>query len=371
MAVHKDKKAKNKKWYFDIELGKDEKGNRKRKRVRGFNRKKDAENAWTKMKNEISEGTFIERNKTLMKEHLNTWVNTNPDITLQTKKLYERYIVNHINPELGNIEISKLSPKMIQNFVGKLNEKGLASGTVKRIFNVVHASLNTAYQMELINKNVASKIKKPVERRTKEIVVWDIDQVKYFLNFIEGKTRYAIAFKIALHTGMRQGEILGLRWKDIDFQNKMLSIRQTVSHDGKLKHGAKTKLSVRTIYIGEYLLEELKNHKKLIDIEKYEKGANYQNYDLVIGTSNGAPSSPRNLLRVFYSLIKQTNLPKIRFHDLRHTYASLALMAGINIKQISENLGHSSVKITLDTYSHLLPNMKEEATIKFNKLFED
>ncbi|MFC9600197.1 site-specific integrase [Peribacillus butanolivorans] len=159
---------------------------------------------------------------------------------------------------------------------------------------------------------------------------------------------------------------LGLRWRDIDFENECLYVRQTLTHDGKgFKEGAKSKTGNR------FTLSTLKQHRKQIAAKKLRLGvASYKDNDLDVCSSNGKPINPRNLLRSFYNLIEKSKLPKIRFHDLRHTHASLMLQQGENIKLISERLGHSSVKITLDTYLHILPNMQQEASNRLaDKLF--
>jgi integrase len=146
--------------------------------------------------------------------------------------------------------MSKLTSLAIQRFITELKEKGLADSTVMRIYNIVNTSLNTAEKLQIIPKNVAALVDKPKVRKS-EIKVWDVGEVQQFLEVAKGN-RYYVAFHLAVATGMRQGEILGLRWVDIDFINKTISIRQTLSHDGKeLRAGAKTASSVRSIAIDD------------------------------------------------------------------------------------------------------------------------
>ncbi|MDR9796318.1 site-specific integrase [Aeribacillus pallidus] len=205
---------------------------------------------------------------------------------------------------------------------------------------------------------------------SKEITIWNLQQVTSFLK-VAKSSPYYIAFFLAVMTGMRQGEILGLCWKDIDFENEYLYVRQTLTHDGKeFKDGAKSKASNRSIGLDIHTISVLKQERKKVAANKLKYRIAYNNFDLVVCNSKGKPINPRNLLRSFNNLVTKANLPKIRFHDLRHTNASLILQQGKNIKLISERLGDSSVKITLDTYSHVLPNMQKEASHRLaNQLF--
>ncbi|MDQ0350362.1 integrase [Alkalibacillus filiformis] len=291
-------------------------------------------------------------------------------IAEETKENYLSYYKNHIGPKLGTLNIRKISPIIVQEFVYSLERKKLASSTVKRIYTIVRASLQYAVKMQILTLNSADLIEKPKENRTREVKVWDKQQVRIFLDSIENASRYTIAYKLAIFTGMRQGEILGLRWQDINFVKKYLKIQQKLTHKGKLKYGAKNKTSMRSVSLSDYILNELIKHKEIIELEKIKYNKEYNNNDLVICTEYGNACHPRNLLRLLYSHIKKTNLPRIRFHDFRHTHASLLLEADVNIKIISERLGHSSIKITLDTYLHLLPNMQQEASEKFEELLK-
>lgn len=351
------------KWDFVIDIGKDPlTGKRKQKRRRGFETKKEAEKALAALLNEVNEGTYIEPSKQLYSDYLNKWLKGKEhSLSIQTLKLYKSYMKTHIVPALGHLKLSALNPLHIQEFVTELRNKGLSQTTVKRIFNVVNASLNSAVKMELIKKNPASAIEKP-KWDSKEITIWNLQEVSSFLK-VAKSSPYYIAFLLAIMTGMRQGEILALRWKDIDFENECLYVRQTLTHDGKeFKNGAKSKAGNRSIGLDTHTISVLKQQRKKVVANKLKYGIAYNDFDLVVCSSKGKPINPRNLLRTFNNLVTKANLPKIRFHDLRHTHASLMLQQGENIKLISERLGHSSVKITLDIYSHVLPNMQKDAS---------
>ena len=353
------------KWDLVVDVGKDKlTGKRKQKKKRGYISKKEAEKALTAILNEVNEGVFIEPSKQAYKDYLHAWLmGKKHDLSVQTSTAYKSYLKIHILPYLGDIPLATLTPLHIQGFVGELRKKGLSETTTKRIYNVVNASLNSAVKMELIKKNPASIIEKP-KVIAKDSLIWNLQEVSLFLKCSDS-SHYHIAFLLAVTTGMRQGEVLGLRWRDVDFDNECLYIRQTLTHDGKgFKEGAKSKAGNRSIGLDANTISALKLQRKKSVTHKLKHGSVYNNYDLVVCTPTGKPINPRNLLRAFSNIITKANLPKIRFHDLRHTHASLMLQQGENIKLISERLGHSSVKITLDTYSHILPNTQQEASTR-------
>jgi integrase len=365
------KNNKTGKWDFVIDIGNDSiTGKRKQKRRRGFASKKAAETALIQLKNESLQGTYIEPTQQKYCDYFNEWLSGKAhNISSQTLQNYKSYFSKHINSVFGQVPLSKINPLLVQKFITTLREKKLSDSTIKRIFSVVNTSLNNAVKMELIAKNPASVIEKPAVK-VKEMKIWDIEEVTNFLQKSKNSPYY-IAFLLAITTGMRQGEILGLRWKDVDLDGGVLYVKQTLSHDGKtFKAGAKSKAGNRTIGIDDYTISALKQHRKIIAQNQLKYGISFQKNDLVICTPKGTPVNPRNLLRAFYNLMDNNHIPKIRFHDLRHTHSSLMLKQGENIKLISERLGHSNVRITLDTYSHVMPNMQKEASNRLsNKLF--
>lgn len=176
---------------------------------------------------------------------------------------------------------------------------------------------------------------------------------------------------MAVLTGMRQGEIMGLRWKDIDFENNVIYVRQTLTQTARIKEGAKNNASIRNVHIPIKLVEELKLHQKRIIEEKKYYQRDYNDHDLIICTRDGRPIIPRNCRKEFYHLTKKLGLPKIRFHDLRHTHATMLIQQNVNVKLISERLGHTDIQTTLNTYSHVLPTMQREVADKLDEMFGD
>ncbi|MDR4148582.1 site-specific integrase [Bacillus thuringiensis] len=255
----------------------------------------------------------------------------------------------------------------MQNYVNWLRDEGLKRGTIEKIIKLIRNSLEHAIDLELITKNVAAKTKFPKGDK-EELTVWNEQEVKLFLKTAQD-SRYSIVFHMALVTGMRQGELLGLRWKDIYLEKGHLTISQTLSHDGKtFLLGGKTKASLRKILLPASTVVKLKKHRAVVLKEKLSQGEEYQDNDLVMCTPFGTPINPANVRRSLNALIQKAAVPKICFHDLRHTHATLLLAKGVNVKVISERLGHSNIKITLDTCSHVLPTMQEDAVNKIEEI---
>ncbi|TKH33765.1 tyrosine-type recombinase/integrase [Bacillus cereus] len=366
-SVKKDKRTG--KYFYIVDIGIDPlTGKRKQKKKRGFITKKEAENALTKLLSEVHTGTYVEPSKLLYGEYLENWFNTKKhSVGIQTAKVLKGYLNSRIIPSLGNIKLAKLTSLHMQNYVNSLRNEGLKRGTIEKIIKIIRNSLEHAIDLELISKNVAVKTKLPKADK-EELTVWNEQEVQLFLKVTQD-SRYSIVFHMALVTGMRQGELLGVRWKDVDLEKGHLIISQTLSHDGKtFLLGGKTKSSLRKILLPASTVAKLKKHRAVVLKEKLSQGEEYQDNDLVMCTPSGMPINPANIRRSLNALIKKAAVPKIRFHDLRHTHATLLLAKGVNVKVISERLGHSNIKITLDTYSHVLPTMQEHAVNKIEEI---
>ncbi|MFE6704566.1 tyrosine-type recombinase/integrase [Bacillus thuringiensis] len=366
-SVKKDKKTG--KYFYIVDIGIDHlTGKRKQKKKRGFTSKKEAENALTKLLSEVHTGIYVEPSKLSYGEYLQDWFNTKKhSVGIQTAKVLKGYLNSRIIPSLGNIKLAKLTSLHMQNYVNLLRDEGLKRGTIEKIIKLIRNSLEHAIDLELITKNVAAKTKLPKGDK-EELTVWNEQEVQLFLKATQD-SRYSMVFHMALVTGMRQGELLGLRWKDVNLEKGHLTISQTLSHDGKtFLLGGKTKSSLRKILLPASTVAKLKKHRAVVLKEKLSQGEEYQDNDLVMCTPSGTPINPANVRRSLNALILKAAVPKIRFHDLRHTHATLLLAKGVNVKVISERLGHSNIKITLDTYSHVLPTMQEDAVNKIEEI---
>ncbi|GIO09652.1 site-specific integrase [Brevibacillus reuszeri] len=368
MPVYKDDNAKKNPWYFEINYS--DGGKYKKKKRRGFKTKKEAEAAMTEMQNELNKGTYVEPSKMMYSSFMADWLkDKQTKVQRRTLETYSGLVNNHILPTLGQIELSKLTPRHIQDLYNDLFETSrLSDENIQKVHTIINDSLNKAVSWEMVAKNVASVLERPKARK-KEMEVWEVDEAHEFLRIAE-KDRYYVAFLLALTTGMRQGEILGLRWKDVNLDTGVLSITQTLSHDGKeMQVGAKTDSGNRTVAIDAETINALRKLAKRSKAERLEAGPGlFQDNGLVISTTVGTPLTPRNLMRTFYRLIEKAGVKKIRFHDLRHTHATMLLKANVNPKIVAERMGWSDIKM-IDRYAHVLPNIQKDTAEAFGKVF--
>ncbi|WP_195571763.1 tyrosine-type recombinase/integrase [Paenibacillus sp. 1001270B_150601_E10] len=368
MKVHKDEKTGR--FWFVISAGKDEKGNRRQIKRRGFKTEKEAMHEMRKIMQQLDDHTYVKSNNLKYVEFLEGEWLASKELKLRsvTFKTYKSNIKKHIAPYFKNQEMGKIATVDIGKFYAfLLKETGLSERSIQDIQKIVKSSFKTAFKRKYIAYNTAADAEAPKVPH-KEMAVWNLDEAVRFLKLAE-EDELHIAFLLALTTGMRQSEILGLRWKDIDFDEGALRVRQTLSHDGKeLVQATKTKSSARTITLIERTLDDLKKQHKKIMKQKLAAGSDYKDNDLVICTKSGKPLNPRNLLRNFYRLIKKADVSCIRFHDLRHTVATLMLAQNINPKVVKEILGHSDIRVTLDTYSHVLPSVHKQTAKQYGEM---
>jgi len=335
--------------------------------------KKDAERYLAKVIRERDLGEFVEPSKDLMREFMKQWLDTaaRPRVAASTFKTYSDYVGTYLNPALGDCRLSKLGPMEIQHFYNSLNDRGLSPKTVKHVHGVLRSALNQALKWNLIRSNPALHVDLPKSKK-KEMMALNQEQARLFLDHTV-VSPYKSLFSLLITTGMRPSEALGLRWCDIDLENARISVQRSMARSGKSwsLEDLKTSHSRRSIPLPPSVLKDLKEHRTE-QVKTILKEKDYQENDLVFAGKKGEPLDYKNLYhRHFKRILKEAGLPDIRLYDLRHTCSTLLLAAGENPKIVSERLGHSSVTITLDTYSHVLPDMQDKATAKLETmLFE-
>lgn len=366
-------------WYVIFDLGKDpETGKRKQKKKRGFRTKKEAQKYLTEQLNAIEKGTYFEPKDITFGEYLDYWLEkyAKPNTAVRTLEGYNYIIQQHIKPSLGNIKIAKLQPFRLQEYYsqklenGNLDGKGLSAQSVKHHHRVIHKALKDAVKWQFLARNVAEAVTPPKVKNV-EMKIWNGEQVKKFLKAARESVYYSVYFT-AIYTGMRRGEVLGLRWKDVDFDNGEIYVRQALQEVKKVGLTFKEPKSgkSRSITMSPSLKKELKKVYKQNLENKLSFGQLYNDFDLVFPQKSGKPIQPTEMARNYRKIVEKSGLPYIRFHDLRHTHATLMLQQGVHPKIVSERLGHSKIGITLDTYTHVLPNMQKEAAHQFDKQIE-
>ncbi len=373
MAVKYNKQTG--KWEFVFDAGiHPQTGRRKQIRRRGFATRAEAVNAYAKIKAEVIDGNYLSLSDTTYENYMNEYWNERK-IALQasTYEIHTMYFRTIINPALGRLKLREINHFQIQNFVNVLaNDTTYSSHTIHLIFRIVYSSFKNAVFHKLIKENPCENITLP-KRTKRKMTVWSLEQVNYFLREsikIPRVTRCLIGFQIGLLTGLRQGEILGLRWQDIDFDKRIIYVKQTLTQKGEIKEGAKTEGSIRSVSMPERLVIELLEHREKLLDEKAKCRTTYYDNDLVVPTRDGQPLIPRNFRKEFYNLTDQLGLPRIRFHDTRHTHATMLIAQNVNVKLIAERLGHDDIQTTLNTYSHVLPNMQRTVSDKLDEILE-
>ena len=352
-----------------IDLGADKSGKRRQKWHSFRGTKADAQKELTRLLNALNGGEYIEPHKLTIGDWLEDWLTqVEGDVAGKTFERYGEIVRKHLAPNLGHIPLVKLTDLDIEAFYktalksGRLDGKGgLSRRTVLHFHRVLSEALNRAVKKRLIPKNPATLADKPqVEHQ--EMRALTEEETASLLRVAQGSRMYTPAL-ILFTTGLRRGELLGLRWKDIDFEARTLNVNQVVqlvSREATFKQ-PKTKRSRRTLSLSQVSLDALKAHQTEQKKLRLQIGKYYSNLDLVFCETDGAIWNPDLFTAAFRRLVTKADIGHVRTHDTRHTHASQLLRAGVNAKVVSERLGHSTVAFTLDVYGHLLPDMNETA----------
>ena len=335
---------------------------------------KDAQVALRKMLGELEQGTLATGKQQTLKAYLEDWLKdvVKPSAhSIGTYNMYRIVVEKHVIPSLGHVRLQQLKPQQVQGFYARLLKEGLGQKRVRSIHSVLRKALENAVKWNLVSRNVCNLVNPPIPRRH-EIQPLTYEQAQKLITTAYQHKLQAL-ITVAITTGMRRGELLGLHWQDIDLEKGSLQIRRSVNRIGK--HGIvvsepKTKGSRRKIMLPAFVVEVLKEHR----VKQQEMKANaldaWRDMDIVFCSLVGTYIEPSNLHEWFKKLLKDAELPDIRFHDLRHSAATILLGMGVHPKVVQELLGHSNISMTMDTYSHVLPSMQSEAMDKMDNLFK-
>lgn len=363
---------RGKTWAFVVEAGKHPvTGKRRQKWRSGFATKAEAEAELAKTLAAMGHGKKIfEPTNETVASYFESWLQQKKQyVRPGTYHMYEWVVNYHLVPRLGNVKISGLTPQHLISTYNDIQQDGLSPQTAKHVHKILNDGLETALKWGVIETNVAKLVRTPKVPK-KEMRVWDETQLAQFFQEFTNE-RYHTFFLVAATTGMRRGEVLGLKWEDIDFEKKKLSVRRAYvrGYKGYMFQEPKTSAGARTIALPEQTVTALKHHRRWQLADRLAT-REYENHDLVFCKRDGGPLTPQQVEGVWYYFFRKSSLPRIRIHDLRHTHASLLLKAGVHPKVVSERLGHSSITITLDRYSHLLPGLQEAAAAKFDEIVQ-
>ncbi|MBI2862918.1 MAG: site-specific integrase [Chloroflexi bacterium] len=306
-------------------------------------------------------GPFLER-----------WLNdvAKHTVRLSTLESYSQQARLHIIPILGKFRLVKLSPQRLQAFCSQKLAEGLSLRTVQYLRAIIHRSLDQALRWGLIARNPADLVDPP-RPRTQEIKPLTLEQTARLLETAKPGRFYAL-YVLAITTGLRQGELLGLKWADLDIATATLYVRQQLGRtkaEGLKLGEPKTAKGRRSVALPVVALNALREHRRAQLEERLLAGSEWKDSDLVFVNHFGGPLERQNILRrSFVPLLEKAGLPRIRFHDLRHSAATLLLSQGVSAKVIQERLGHSQISVTMDVYAYVLPNLQREAADKLDAL---
>src|SRR5215218_1815009 len=335
----------------------------KRRTIYASTRKEVAEKL-ARALSQRADGIVVDDKNLTVGDYLDRWLSDCVRGTVRESTYSrDRYLVtNHVKPSIGRVKLKNLNALHLQSLYRERLDSGLSSSTVQKIHHVLHKGLRQAVRWTLIPRNPADDAKAPAPT-PKEMNPLSAHEARKLLEAARGNRLEAL-YILAVHTGMRRGELLGLNWGDVDLENATVRVRRTLTRNGTghVLGEPKTKKSRRTVRITPQAVQALKYHQAKQSEEMLTSGSLYQEQGLVFAGTGGGLINPSNLRqRSFKPLLEHAGLPRITFNDLRHTCASLLFQKNVHPKFVQELLGHASVAITLDTYSHMLPGMGSQA----------
>ena len=353
-------------WCATISVGYDSQGKRKRRTIFGES-KQDVQNKLAKLANEVAHQRDIEPQRIKLGEYLDRWLKdaAKSRVRETTFANYERVVKNYIKPHLGGVPLAKLTAFQIHGMYSTLDQAGKSAETIRLTHAVLHRALKQAVRWRLIPFNMAADVDRPRSSKT-DIAPLNAEQVSTLLKNAKGDRLEAL-YVLAVTAGMRLGELLGLQWADVDLKGRAIMVQHALQElNGTLKLAEpKTARGRRRIDIPQVAVAALIQHKARL-LKEGLAGVSW-----VFPNLSGGPWRRSHLhFKEYKPLLKRAGLPAIRFHDLRHTSATLLLSQGVHPKVVQERLGHSQISVTLDTYSHVLPTMQLEAAGKFDQMLK-
>ena len=357
-------------WQIIIETDRDPiTGKRQRMYQTVQGTKKEAEALLNKLKYQSQNGgAIIQQSALKLGDWMDDWMRLyNANLSPTTKTGYRQQIDKRIKPSLGRTPLKTLSSNQIQSWINSLTQQGLSAKTVKNTFLNLSAALDKAEELQMIGRNPCKHIVLPTVKKY-NAQVYTMPQVQNILKLAQGTNMYFL-LTIEFYLGLRKGEIAELKWSDIDLEEGVVHItRSRVETDeGIIVKSTKSEAGIRDIPLSTKALEVFKEQYTEYLSKVGKKGFVDSNY--VIFKNNGEPFVPSSIPQRWERFCEQHNIRKIRFHDLRHTCATLMIANGTDAKTVQSWLGHSDVQVTLNTYTHCLPSMKQAAGNKMDEIF--
>ena len=343
-------------------------GGRRRQAKRSFASKKEAQNELTRLLASHQSGTFVAPSRMTVSEFVDPWLSglQNSGLRHTTLRGYRSAMRNYVIPDIGAMQLQQIRTTDLDAMYASLLRRGLSLMTVHHAHRILSKMLTDAERIGIVERNVARMASAPslttARARGPEMKVWTPDELAVFLASIAGNRNEAL-FRLMALTGIRRSEAVGLRWSDIALERRRMTVNQaaTVIDGEEYIEAPKSRRSRRVIDLDDETVAVLQRHR-VRQAELYLRlGVSASASGRVFTNEIGDPIRPGSVGQAFLRLVRAVELPEIRLHDLRHTHASHLLMAGTNIKVVSERLGHASAGFTLDTYAHVMPGQQAEA----------
>jgi integrase len=356
------------KWAIVLDVPDPETGKRRRKWHTFHGTKRQAETECARLIAELDGGSYIEPAKTTVRDYFIRWLaHEKANVSPKTHQRYEELLLKNVAPLLGHLTMNKLTAARIDSAWGQLLESGRRNGkgglsprTVHHCRRVMLTAMDQALKWDLLKKNPVALTRPPKVERT-SMEAYTAPQTAVVLDDLRS-SRVFVPVLLAAMCGLRRGEILALRWRHVDLVSAVLSIRESAEQVGTVVRYKETKSGKsRTVSLSSTVLEELNRHRLAQAEEQLRVGIRPDENSFVVAQVDGKPLKPVSLTHEWTRLLAKTSLPRIRFHDLRHSHATQLLAAGVHPKIASERLGHSTIGITLDLYSHVMPGMQANA----------
>ena len=322
--------------------------------------------------NDLRRGMLAVGSNTTLQEYLENWLENvhKPTIRLSTYLNYRKLLKNYLVPGLGKVKIHRLTPQQVQGFYSQKMSEGLAPKTVNNIHGVLHKALDNAVKWKVLPRNVCDAVTPPrIPRKEKNVLTKQ--QAHTLLEEVRAHRLEAL-LTLAITTGMREGELLALHWQDINFEDCSLQVKRAVSYlkgYGYVESEPKTAKGRRMIKLPVFVVDILVRHKAQQEEQRREVGSTWIDKDLVFTNALGYYYSSSTLRKVFRRFLVSISLPHMRFHDLRHSAATILLAMKVHPKVVQEILEHSQITMTLDVYSQALPSMQEDVTKQWDSEF--
>jgi len=336
--------------------------------------RREAESQLANIKEKYEQGRYREDEKMTVEQYLQRWLAdyAKAAVRRSTYESYEWSINKHLIPRIGSIQLQKIKPMQIQTMMTELSKTKLSTTSVRYIYNVLNIALNRAMKWQILTSNPCIAVEPPRKEKY-QATAYDKEELQKLMNASRNTFLY-LPIILAAGCGLRRGEVCGLRWQDILLDRKMLFVRHSLDRPEKkvLKLlPVKTANSERTVRLPELVANTLNEVVLRQDADKQRLAKLYADQDFVFAWDNGNPVDPDYLDKKFRELLADNDLKRLRFHDLRHTHATLLLLEHVSVKVVSERLGHSSTNITQDIYSHVLPEMQKEAADAIDRVFAE